>query len=162
MANWSYFQYILHNDDNQVVCCANKRIPPSGKNVRDFLRILYDCTVIKDTKPSFPFIYMKCTTYYGTTTSGTQPRKNMTTMGKINISDLVMMLRWVMNMSCRPPICGWASLTHSPTYCDGNKEDNRNYWVYLRRTLDRIYPTCIYAHLKNLSRLCSMQVRKST
>ena len=41
------------------------------------------------------------TAYHGTTTSGTQPRKNMTTMGKIDTSDLMMMIRWVMNISSR-------------------------------------------------------------
>ena len=41
---------------------------------------------------------MKVTAYDGTTTSGTQPRQNITTMGKIDTSDLIMMIRWVMTI----------------------------------------------------------------
>ena len=46
-----------------------------------------------DTKPSFPMTYMKPTAYYNTTTSGTQPRKTMTTLEQIYTSDLMMMIR---------------------------------------------------------------------
>ena len=31
--------------------------------------------------------------YYGATTTGTQPRRNETTMGNVDISDLMMMIR---------------------------------------------------------------------
>ena len=58
-------------------------------------------------------IYVKLTAYDGTTTSGTQPPKNMTTMGKVDTSDLTMIMRWVINISSRSPELQWTSLTHT-------------------------------------------------
>ena len=46
---------------------------------------------------------MKPTEYNGTTTSCTQPRKNMTTMGRVYISDLIM-IRWIIDV---PYIYNW-------------------------------------------------------
>ena len=51
---------------------------------------------------------MKPTAYDGTTTPGTQPRKNMTTMGKIDTS-VLMIIRWVLNVSSRSPKPEWAN-----------------------------------------------------
>ena len=39
---------------------------------------------------------MRPTVYDGITTSGTQPRKAMTTMGKVDTSDLMMMMMMMM------------------------------------------------------------------
>ena len=42
LTNSFQVQYILirlHNDDNDVVWCANRRIPPSSQNILDYLRI---------------------------------------------------------------------------------------------------------------------------
>ena len=50
-------------------------------------------TVIKETKTQLSRICKKLTAYDGTTTSGTQPRNNMTTMGKVGTSDLMMIIR---------------------------------------------------------------------
>ena len=36
--------------------------------------------------------------YDNTTISDTQPRKNTTTMGKVDTFDLMMIIRWVMNI----------------------------------------------------------------
>ena len=55
---------------------------------------------------------MKPTVNDGTTTSGTQPQKNMTTMGKIDTSDLMMIIRWIINVSYRSPKLEWAGLIH--------------------------------------------------
>ena len=41
------------------------------------------------------------TEYDSTTISDTQPRKNMTTMGKVDTSDLMMIIRWVMDIQCK-------------------------------------------------------------
>ena len=48
-----------------------------------------------------------------TTISDTQPPKNMTTMGEVDISDLMMIIRWVMNIFFQSPKLDWASSTHA-------------------------------------------------
>ena len=53
----------LHNDDNEVVWCANKRIRPLGHHVFSYLYISEDYTVVKNTKPRFPGIFMKPTAF---------------------------------------------------------------------------------------------------
>ena len=52
------------------------------------------------------------TVYNSSITSGTQRLTNMSTMGKVDTSDLVMMIRFL-NISPRSPYLEWASLTHS-------------------------------------------------
>ena len=49
-----YFQIGLHNDDNEVIWCANKRIPSSVHDVLYHLQTSQDCRVIKDNKKTFP------------------------------------------------------------------------------------------------------------
>ena len=44
--------------------------------------------------------------YDGTTNTDTQPQKNLTTMGKVDTSDLVLVRRWVTNMFSRSPQLG--------------------------------------------------------
>ena len=78
--------------------CANKRIPQPGHNVFDYLHISQDDIVINVRKPSFPGIYRKLPACDGTTTPRTQPRKNVTTMGKVDTSDLMMVTPWVKNI----------------------------------------------------------------
>ena len=95
-----YFHIHLHNDDNEVVWCA---IRPTAHDVLGYLRRSQDCRVIKKYNTSFFEIYMKPTAYYGTTTSGTQPWKNMTTMEKSDTSDLIMIIRWVTNIPSGSP-----------------------------------------------------------
>ena len=60
----------------------------------DYLRPSKDCKVIKVSKPSCPAIYTKPTAYNGTTTSNIHLQKYMTTMGKIDTSDLVMIISY--------------------------------------------------------------------
>ena len=93
----------LHNDDSGGVWCGSKRIRPSCHNALDYLHTSSNCQVVKDTKPIFPGIYMKPIAYDVTVTSGTQPWNNMTTMGNVNTSDMMMIIRWVINISshCR-------------------------------------------------------------
>ena len=43
-------------------------------------------------------------------------RKNMTTMGKVDTFDLMMIIRWVMNIYSRSQKLAWASLTHAAPY----------------------------------------------
>ena len=54
---------------------------------------------INKRSPSFSGIYMKPTAYDGTATSGTQTRKNMTTMIKFDISELMRIIPWVIKYS---------------------------------------------------------------
>ena len=56
------------------------------------------------------------TEYGSTTISDTQPRKNMTTMGKVDTSDLMMIIRWIINISFQSPKFEWASSTHATPY----------------------------------------------
>ena len=49
--------------------------------------------------------------------SGTQPRKNMITMGKVDTSDLMMIITWAMDMSFQSPKLKWASWTHTTPWC---------------------------------------------
>ena len=58
---------------------------------------------------------MKPTAYDGTTPSGTQPLRNMTTMGKIDTSNLMMIIRWdITYISYWLSKLKLASLTHTP------------------------------------------------
>ena len=67
------------------------------------------------------------TAYDDKTTLGTQPRKNMTTMEKVDTSDLMMIVRWVMDMSSRSTKFEWASSTYATSHIakQKNKEENR-------------------------------------
>ena len=64
---------------------------------------IIDRMVLKQ-RPSFPEIYMKqLTEYIGRTTSGTEPRGNMKTIGNTDTFDVIMMIRWVTNIPTRSP-----------------------------------------------------------
>ena len=64
------------------------------------------------------------TEYDCTTISDTQPRKNMTTMGKVDTSDLMMIIRWVMNIFFQSPKLEWANSTHATLYMQiGNRKN---------------------------------------
>ena len=58
-------------------------------------------------------MYMKPTVYNGTTTPDTQPRKNMITVGKVDTSELMMIIRYVINTFSRSHKLEWDSLTHT-------------------------------------------------
>ena len=59
---------------------------------------------------------MKSTEYDGTATWATQPQKDMSTLGKINTSDLIMVKELVMYISSRQPILKWASFKKKQQY----------------------------------------------
>ena len=59
-----------------------------------------------------------------TTISDTQPRKNMTTIGKVDTSDLMMIIRWIINISFQSPELEWASSTHATPYIDKSNRKN--------------------------------------
>ena len=59
--------------------------------------------------------------YDVTNISGTQPRKNMITMGKVDTSDL-MMITWAIDISFQSPRTEMGQLnTYNPIYCTENK-----------------------------------------
>ena len=67
-------------------------------------------------KNSFPGIYIKqLTEYDGTTTSDTTT-ENITAMGTIDISYLMMMITWVINISSLSLELWWGSETHTNPY----------------------------------------------
>ena len=64
------------------------------------------------------------TEYDSTTISDTQPRKNMTTMGKVDTSDLMMIIRWVMDIFFQSHKLEWASSKHATLYMQkGNRKN---------------------------------------
>ena len=61
-------------------------------------------TAVTKHKPSFNGICMKqLTRYDGTATSVSEPRKNMATIGKVDTSDLMMIIRWFTNIYSELP-----------------------------------------------------------
>ena len=76
--------------------------------------------------------------YDVTNISGTQPRKNMI-MGKVDTSDLMMIITWAMDISFQSPKLKWASWTHTIPYMyivirmKGNRED----WQHVKHTSTR-------------------------
>ena len=63
------------------------------------------------------------TEYDVTNISGTQPRKNMTTMGKVDTSDLMMIITWAIDISFQSPRTEMGQLnTYNPIYCNENKK----------------------------------------
>ena len=56
------------------------------------------------------------TEYDVTNISGTQPRKNMITMGKVDTSDLMMIITWAIDISFQSPILKWTSWTDTTPY----------------------------------------------
>ena len=51
-----------------------------------------------------------------TNISDTRPRKNMITMGKVDTSDLMMIITWAINISFQSPELKWVSWTHTTPY----------------------------------------------
>ena len=55
--------------------------------------------------------------------------ENVTTMGKVYTSDLMMIIRWIINVSSRSPKLEWASLTYTTLHVmyeekkDGDQEN---------------------------------------
>ena len=56
------------------------------------------------------------TEYDATNISDTRPRKNMITMGKVDASDLMMIITWAINISFQSPELKWVSWTHTTPY----------------------------------------------
>ena len=70
-----------------------------------------------ETNSRFPGTYMQWVTEYDVTNiSATQPRENMITMGKVDTSDLMMIMTWAIDMSYQSHILKWASWTHITPY----------------------------------------------
>ena len=97
---------------------------------------------------------MKPTPYDGTTTSGIQPRKHMTTMGKCNTSDLM--------KPFRPPKLEWASSTHTTPYIAKKIRKVTGIINYILHTLPTKYTQQALTLVAGvIRRVCSMQASKS-
>ena len=60
--------------------------------------------MVMETILNVPVTYMtQLTDYVGTTTSDTQPQKNIATMGNVGTSDFMMILWWNKIISSRSP-----------------------------------------------------------
>ena len=80
-------------------------------------------------------VYAISNKYDVTNISDTQPRKNMITMGKVDTSDLMMIITWAIDISFQSPILKWASWTHKAPYIV-----NVYYWYPL---IDRCLIFCL-------------------
>ena len=56
------------------------------------------------------------TEYDAINISDTRPRKNKITMGKVDTSDLMMIITWAINISFQSPDLKWVSWTHTTPY----------------------------------------------
>ena len=80
-------------------------------------------------KNSISGTYMKrLTEYDGTPKLDMQPRKHMPTMEKVNTPDLMVIVRWIANLSPPPIKPEWVSLILTPPYISelikqGNREN---------------------------------------
>ena len=112
------------------------------------------------------YLFIKPTAHDGTATSGTKPRKNMTTMGKVDISDLMMMMiiKWVINKysESRPHKLQRTSSTHTTPHL-GKKIRKITKWInYILDILPTEYTQQSLTHASGIfHRMCSMQVRSS-
>ena len=77
--------------------------------------------------------------YDGTTISGKQPWKNVTTMAKIDPFDLVMIIRLVENIWSRSLQLEWISLTDTTPYIDNKIDTVTERTNYILGTLSTEY-----------------------
>ena len=68
-------------------------------------------------------------------------------MGKVDTSDLIMMIRWIINILSITLTWMGQFNTYTPTYCKENKEGK----LHLKHTLDKLFPASIYARLWDIS-----------
>ena len=73
----------------------------------------------------------------------TQLGKHVTAMGTVHMSDMIKLIRWVINISSRSLNLEWFSWTQNTKYCKWDK-GNRENWLHLRHTVGRQYSTSIY------------------
>ena len=103
---------------------------------------------------------MKLPAYGGTTTSGTQSWKNMTTMAKVDTSDL-MITRWVMNIYSRSPKLEWDSIAHITPHIVKKIRKVPARTINTLDTLSTEYTQQVFTHTSGIFHLmCSMQVSK--
>ena len=72
---------------------------------------------MKTKSQFFSGMYMQNVTEYDVTNiSDTRLRKNMITMGKVDTSDLMIMMTWAINIFFQSPELKWVSWTHTTPY----------------------------------------------
>ena len=74
-------------------------------------------------------------------------------MGKVDNSDLMMIITWAMDISFQSPKLKWASWTHTTPYIIMTMKGNREDWQHVRHTSTRLAPQaityfqCLWAHV---------------
>ena len=126
-------QISLHNDDKEMMLYTNKR--SASQNEYDLQAKTHPTFWTHDklhnnnenkipvTLECYLFI-QKVTECDVTNISGTQPRKNIT-MGKVDSSDLMMIITLAINLSFQSPKLKRASLTHTTPYIVMTMKGNR-------------------------------------
>ena len=76
---------------------------------------------------------------YVTNISDTRPRKNMITMGKVDTSDLMMIIKWAINISFQSPELKWVSWTHTTPYISMTKVIERTSSMLDTPPQDKLY-----------------------
>ena len=155
-----YFKIRLHNDHSEVVQYENKQIEPSDYNVLHYLRTSLDCTVIKETKPSFPD--MKPTAYDGKNHLKHTRTEKIWKKGNGRYFRLDDDTRWVTNISSRSSKPKWTSLTHTTPYIATKIRKVTERTKYIWYTLTMEYNQQAFTHASRMfHHMCSMKVSKS-
>ena len=88
---------------------------------------------------------------------------NKTTMVKTDSSDLMMIIKWFMNISSRSLKVQWASLTYTTPHIAKKIRNVIERTNYILDTLSIEYIQQAFTHVSSiLHRVCSMQVSKSS
>ena len=116
---WWWWDGVMYKETNTIF---------KTKRIRLFSLII-SCTIIMKTNSRFSRnVYaisnrIWCNKHLRHTTT----EKNMITMGKVDTSDLMMIITWAIDISFQSPILKWASWTHTTPYIEmkikGNRKD---------------------------------------
>ena len=100
---------------------------------------------------AFPAYMKQLVEYNGKTTSDKQPRKNMTTIGKVDTSDLIMMIRrWLSNITTKHEL---ASCSHATFYIAKKiqKVKQLTPLLFSKNTCTWIYNSAPITNINNLT-----------
>ena len=80
----------------------------------------------------------------------------MTTMGKTDTYDLIMIIRWVTNISSRSPKLEWTSLTHTASHIAKKIKNVAERVNYILDTLSADYTQQAFTHAFRIFHRISM------
>ena len=116
-------QKSLHNDDNVMYKQTNTICKTEHIQV---FQVIINCTIITKTNSRFSWnVYaisdrIWCNKHLRHTTT-----ENMIPMGKVDTSDLMMIITWAIDISFQSPKLKWASWTHTTPYIVMTMKGNR-------------------------------------